>query len=269
MSDERTHPTDELQLLLDDQLPADERLTVEAHLRDCSRCRNEFAALREVKTALRKRLPDHEVPQELAARVTRGLAAATAEDAARRGAGPSRRRALLLGAGIAAGLLVGAWILLTRPARPDAVEAAASDFAALQSGRLVLELQTADPRDLEQRFRSAGLPFATRVFDFGMMNYRLLGGQVHRLGGVGSRSALFAYQGDGGEQLVCQMYEGTLESLPSGFEEREHNEIRFRVYQRGTLTLVFWQEGEVVCVLAAEGPPEAAIQLAYAKAVKV
>jgi hypothetical protein len=32
---------------------------------------------------------------------------------------------------------------------------------------------------------------------------------------------------------------------------------------------VFWQEGDVLCVLVADGDTEAAIRLAYAKAVKV
>ena len=45
--------------------------------------------------------------------------------------------------------------------------------------------------------------------------------------------------------------------------------IRFRIYRSGGVTLVFWQEGSVVCVLAADGDPEQAIQRAYAKAVKL
>jgi hypothetical protein len=32
---------------------------------------------------------------------------------------------------------------------------------------------------------------------------------------------------------------------------------------------VFWQEGDVVCVLSSDAPSEAVIQLAFAKAVKV
>ena len=39
--------------------------------------------------------------------------------------------------------------------------------------------------------------------------------------------------------------------------------------QAGALTLVLWQEGGVVCVLATDAESEAVIQLAYAKAVKV
>jgi hypothetical protein len=35
------------------------------------------------------------------------------------------------------------------------------------------------------------------------------------------------------------------------------------------MTLVFWQEGAVVCVLASEGNTDEVVQLAYAKDVKV
>jgi hypothetical protein len=35
------------------------------------------------------------------------------------------------------------------------------------------------------------------------------------------------------------------------------------------LTLVFWQEGAVTCVLASDIDPEELAQLAFAKAVKV
>ena len=57
--------------------------------------------------------------------------------------------------------------------------------------------------------------------------------------------------------------------LPPGAEERDHDGIRFIVYRRAGLTLVFWEEGTVVCVLASDGDPEEAVQLAYAKAVRV
>jgi hypothetical protein len=64
------------------------------------------------------------------------------------------------------------------------------------------------------------------------------------------------------------MYEGQLADLPRSGDMREHNGIAFQVYRVGALTLVFWQEGTVVCVLASDADAEAVIQLAYAKAVK-
>jgi anti-sigma factor RsiW len=104
------------------------------------------------------------------------------------------------------------------------------------------------------------------VFDFGMMGYTLTGGRVGRL--ENRSGAVFAYRGAAGDAIVCVMYAGSLAELPAGAEPREHNGIRFQVYRRDGFTLVFWEEGEIVCVLISAGPPEQAIELAYAKAVK-
>jgi hypothetical protein len=126
---------------------------------------------------------------------------------------------------------------------------------------------TADPSTLEARLRAAGLSFAARVFDFGMMQYTLAGGGVHRF--QGRPSALFAYRGADGRAVLCEMYEGQTSALPPPAERRRQNDIDFLVYREGELTIVFWQEGDVVCVLVADGDSESAIQLAFAKAVKV
>jgi hypothetical protein len=100
-----------------------------------------------------------------------------------------------------------------------------------------------------------------------MMRYELLGGRVDSLGA--RPSALFAYRGERGDLIVCQMFKGRVEELPRAAETRVHNDITFHVYQRDGRTVVFWQEGEVVCVLVGEGVSEDVIALAYAKAMKV
>ena len=99
------------------------------------------------------------------------------------------------------------------------------------------------------------------------MEYQLAGGGVHRRNG--RVSALFAYESAKGDRLVCQMYQGTTSDLPGTGDVREHDGITFLVYRLRSLTLAFWQEGPVVCVLVAEGDPEQAIALARAKAIKV
>ena len=99
-----------------------------------------------------------------------------------------------------------------------------------------------------------------------MMQYRLAGGRVHQLGA--HTSALFAYRGPGNVALVCQMYEGRMADLPPASETREHDGIAFRVFRVENLTLVFWQEGDVVCVLASSIPIEEVVKLAFAKAVR-
>lgn len=253
------HPGDELQLLIDGRLDVERRAAVEAHAASCARCRRELTALRRLKAAVREGLPQHPVPPSLMARVSSALAAETA----RRG---WRRRPLVIGVALAAAAAL--ILLLARPARPDLLAAAAGDFAAFRAATLRLELETADPAALQRHITSAQLPFPARVFDFGMMGYQLTGGGAHRL--AGRISALFAYQSASGERVLCQMYQGQVAELPAPPEERQREDgMRFLIYRVGGLTLVFWQEGVVVCVLMAEGDAEVAIQLAYAKAVKV
>lgn len=252
------HPSDDLQRLLDGRLDASRAAQVEAHVAECARCRREMEAVRRVKSALREQLPQVAVPEAVAARVR-------ATTIGRR-AGPWLWRGALVGAGLglAAAVVLGiVWTL----SPVDAVQAAAADFAAYRSGSLVLQRQTAVPAELEQYFREEEVPFATRVFDFGMMAYQLAGGSVHRR--HGRTSALFAYQSASGDRLVCQMYQGTTGDLPSTEDVREYDGITFLVYRLEDLTLVFWQEGPVVCVLVSDGDPEQAIALARAKAVKV
>lgn len=62
------------------------------------------------------------------------------------------------------------------------------------------------------------------------------------------------------------MYRGSTADLPPGGERREHGGFTFHVYRRGGSTVVFWQEGEVVCALAGAGDREALVALAYEKA---
>jgi anti-sigma factor RsiW len=260
MSEAVRHPGDDLQLLIDGRLDPVRRAEVESHLAGCARCRAEVAALRDVKGALREELPRHPVPPELAARVARTLDA----EVARRRRG-WRQPALLGASALAAAAVL--LLVLTRGGPRDFVEAAARDFADVGAGTLQLDLETSEPAELERRFAGAGIAFPTRVFDFGMMGYELVGGAVDDVGG--RRSALFVYRGRGGERVVCQMYPGRVSELPPAARSHEHNGITFLVYIVEGVTLVFWQEGTVVCVLASDGDPNEAIALAHAKAVRV
>lgn len=265
MMEHERHLGDALQLLLDERLPSERRTAVEAHVRDCGRCQRELNALRRVRTVVREALPEHPVPPALSARVATALAEEAIGGAGRSRRQVGRRRLAAIGLSLAALALLT--VVLARPGRQDFVEQAALDLARYRTARLALEIETGDPQVLERFFAQGRTPFAIRVFDFGMMGYRLTGGRVHQV--AGRVSALFAYEGRDRTRLVCQMYQGALSELPPGADEREHDGIRFRIYRTAGLTVVFWQEGSLVCVLIADSDPEAAVELAYAKAEKV
>jgi hypothetical protein len=83
----------------------------------------------------------------------------------------------------------------------------------------------------------------------------------------GQASALFSYRRADGRRLVCQMFEAAASVLPVADEVRQHNGFTFHVYRRERMTLVFWQEGRVLCVLTSNLPREEVTALAFAKAM--
>jgi anti-sigma factor RsiW len=266
MTDPANHLGATLQDFLDSRLDAARQAEVRAHLQGCPQCRGQLEALRWVRDVALKQLPGEEVPPALARRVAAALDAA--DQRARPAASPTLGRRWRRWAGAGALLAAAALVLLLAwPPRSDLAEAVAGDFTEYSSGGLPLDLRSSDGKAVESLFVAGGIDFPTRVFDLGMMQYQLVGGRIHRL--RNRPSALFAYRGPAGRDLVCQMYEGRLTDLPPPDDVREHDGISFQVYRARGLTLVFWQEGEVVCVLASDAESEAVIQLAYAKAVKV
>jgi anti-sigma factor RsiW len=259
------HVGEELQDLLDGRLAEPVRAEIAAHVAQCPRCREQLAALERARAAARG-LPPLAQPADLADRIASVL---DAEDRAS-APGPPRRRLPHRWPLVAAGLIAAAALvalLLLPSATADLPAAVGRDFAGYRDARLALEFRTGDPAALERFFAARGIAFPTRVFDLAMMRYRLAGGRVHRL--AGRPSALFAYTGPDAAPLICEMYRGTLAELPRAAEQRVHDGITFRVYRVSRMTLVFWQEGAAVCVLASEGNTEEVLQLAYAKAVKV
>lgn len=263
MTGQPTHFGEELQDLLDGRLAEPRRSEIAAHLVGCERCRRELDALRWIKTEMPKQLGEAASPPELMARVRASLDAAGAAD--RRSFASRMPRRAWIGAALAA---AAALVLFARGRRTSPVPVlVAADFGAYQTGVLQLDFESSDPKAIEAYFVRGGIEFPSRVFDLGMMQYRLEGGRVHELDG--RISALFAYTGPGETTLLCQMYEGRVSELPATEDVRDHGGIRFYVHRSGNLTLVFWQEGDVVCVLTSSAPAETVVELAFAKAMRI
>jgi anti-sigma factor RsiW len=251
------HYQDELQDLLDRRLDLEQEKQVRSHLDGCPECRREFEALAWVK-GLSGSAGHAEPPAGLEDSIRGAL------DTEERRQRSSRRAFLAAAAGILLSVGGAVWLIRRRSGGgiPGAV---ARDYRLFRSGGLPLEIQTASGAEVETFFRERGVAFRTRVLDLAMMSYRIQGGAVHRIDG--EPSALFAYRGEGGKLLVCQMYPGRLEHLPGAEEVRTHRGFRFQIYRADSVTLVFWQEGEVVCVLAGDFGREEVIALALEKAM--
>lgn len=287
---ESAHPREELQDLLDGRLPAPAAEAVRAHMATCDVCRREWVGLERARAAAALLREERDVPSDLFGAVagtldaedasTRGVPVAdhraepTADVIEPRSAPVLRTRRWVVLSGLAAAATVGllVWGRRRRPAPPLPLQVA-RDFAAVDGGTLALERRTAQVGELEAFFAqpSGGIaPLRVRVFDLAMMGFTLEGGTRHVLNGV--PSALYAYRTASGERIVCQMFEGGQDDLPATTDIRENNGFRFHVSRvvlgARAVTLVFWQEGDIVCVLASALPAEEVVKLAVAKAMR-
>ena len=261
------HPREALQDLLDGRLSVEAARGVQEHLATCGGCQHEWARLESARSAASTLRSDHDVPADLRTAIMNAL---DAEDA---GAVPARAVSWnwsWVTAGAAAAIaLVAVLVWLGGQGRPGdaAPRQAASDFqAVVDSGSLALEMRTAQASELEAFFAGTPTLPRVRVIDLAMMGFTLEGGRRHTLGNA--PSALYAYRTLAGERIVCQMYEGRLEGLPPTADVRENNGFTFRVYRDGDLSMVFWQEGNLVCVLVSRLPADEVVKLAFAKAMR-
>ncbi len=280
------HPEDvRLQDYVDGRLTAAEASDVRAHLQACAECRavcDDLASAREALMSMRDE--DILMPADLLASVQRALDAESAtgatapvtphggSDATRASAGPDsagpqsrRRRGLWLAAAAAAAALVAYIALGDRTVPLDLPAQAARDLGAVGSRSLPFGLVTSEAAALERYFADAPAGPRVRVIDLGMMNIPLEGGVRHVL--AGRPSALYAYRTPSGARLVCQMYEGLLADLPAPESAFDDKGFHFQTYTRDGITVVFWQEGRLVCVLASDLPAAEVIALAVAKAM--
>lgn len=265
MDTESRHFKEEIQELLDGRLEGSARALVEAHLQRCDSCRREQQALLQAKEFVRHHYAPRPLPGELE---TRLRAVLDEEDRLSAQEQPltnlwRQRNRPILACGFL--LLIAVVLVLNyfvkTPTLPGEV---AGDFRNYRSGSLSVQLETADVKAMEKYFAEQGVPFATRVFDLGMMNYRLMGGRVHQL--LNRKSALFVYESNG-KKLVCQMYPGNVSELPPAAEIRQERGFTFHIYRQNGLTAVFWQEREITCVLVSDIGSEEVLQLAIAKAM--
>jgi anti-sigma factor RsiW len=265
MTNDTRHFDEELSDLVDNRLDGAARAVVEAHLAVCPKCRARLDGLRWLKASLATGQAS-DVPPELLARIERAL---DDEDRGRARAFWSSKP-FLLAASVVLVVAAATAFFLSRSAGVPTVASVAEDFRAVKTERLALDLKTYSPQEMEEFFKRRGIRFHARVFDFGMMNYDLVGGRVHAQ--AGRPTALYAYRARAASAdnvMVCQMFPGSLGELPAPAAVRRHNDIAFHVFRSGELTLVFWQEGDIICVLTADGDPETVVQFAFAKAVKV
>ena len=270
MSEPGIHPDEQLQELIDDRLSGAERAAVEEHLAGCERCRRLHTSLLTARRLLRG-AGTEDSPPGLTSAIDAAIAAEAAidEDSAERkrtGAElpdrrPQRRRRAAWLA-LAAAVLVALGIVLIGRNAPRNGTDQIAELIALRGVAQPSDVEQT-PAALEERL-AASLPFRPRVLDLAMMELRVVGGGTATIDGA--PTAWMLYEGPDG-RLLCAMYRARLEDLPATADSRAEGAFVFRVYRRDDLTVVTWQEGDLVCALVGAGEPEAVVALAKGKAM--
>jgi anti-sigma factor RsiW len=260
------HPGEQLVDYVDGRLESSTAEEVRSHLENCADCRGIERELHTARAAVARLRTEAPMPGDLLAAISRQLDAESRPSLPESPATPRVHPVVrLVVGGLAAAALVVLYLQMpTAPRLVDLPTLVAHDTRAAGSRSLPLAVTSSDAAALERYFAGTSGP-RVRVIDLSMMQITLEGGLRHIL--QGRPSALYAYRTPAGDRLVCQMFEGRLADLPPPSAVRESNGFRFHIYTRDGITLVFWQEGDLVCVLASELPRDEVIALAQAKAM--
>jgi hypothetical protein len=111
---------------------------------------------------------------------------------------------------------------------------------------------------------SAGPPGLVRVPPLEAAGWHLEGGTHVTLGGRPAATAI--YRSALRDYLVWHAFDGRADELPPTADVRDQDGRRYYVHYKATNTLVFWQEGPRLAVLAASLPAEHVMIVARAAA---
>jgi anti-sigma factor RsiW len=275
-------PDERLDAWLDGRLAAKERGDLERDLAASPGLRQELESLKEARRLLRQALPAELPPSGFENRLRLAL-----DDEDRRAASVvtplrpsspspdpspssvvgSRTRVLWAVAAsfCLAALALFAWRASTPRVSADAVVAAFEEFERVREGGLPVAFEAGDAAEIEARWRAGGIAFPARVLDLAGMGLELIGGDATSLAAQPAARTIY---GVSGRYVVCWMFLGSLADLPTAAERRSHGGFDFHIFHRGSISLVVWQEGDVLCALVGDGDPETVIGLAMGKAMR-
>ena len=173
------------------------------------------------------------------------------------------RRGILSAVGVAVGVL--AVLLLSRRPSGDAPSAALGDWYRIASGRLHLEIRSANPSAVSGFFVERALPFAVEPGTVPLPGYRLIGAHVRAIGG--RPSALAVHRDARNKIVVCQRFVGRVEELPRPDRTFARGAVKVHLHRFRRGNVVFWQDGAVIRSLASDVPGEELVRIAFSRTV--
>jgi hypothetical protein len=161
-----------------------------------------------------------------------------------------------------AGVVAAAVLLVAVPRMwPPPEELALVDLASSVSESSPGFVATHDPGALMHAFQAAGIgPYLSMVGDLSALGMQLEGGMV----APGPKAGTIVFYRKDGILWQCHMYE-ELERGGTPVAERVVEGVRLRAFQKGEMSWVVWEDGGLVCVLAAQTTPDAVLAAVAAK----
>ena len=255
--------------LIDDELSASERASIESHLQECAQCQIAHRQERALKREIRMAAAGVTTPAALREKVSSGLGAPPGRGQAPQGwqqlgwlsrlaLRPAFVLALLL-------LLVLPAVYLTRPKEPSIFRFALESHSKIIEGSLAYAKEENQERLKENLLRSVDGRFAPMGYDLSMVGLKPVGGTMRELRG---RKILVAVYEGKAPLLSCYTFLGTDRDIPDDgarFEDPE-KKITFYTFSQDGVNGVLHREGDLICILVSTLPMEELLALARSKA---
>jgi len=226
---------------VDGTLSSEERLTVQSHLNQCSRCTRMCLWETGVRRAIKAKLSLISARSALKERVQDQL-----RETPREGLFGWSYMAHGLAAAFAILLIVAVpYLFWQGNMQEDIYTGAIAQYQKVAQGI----------KDTQQ----AASP-AARLLDLSPLGYRILSRQTRRVKGQEGR--VFVYQGPEKEYLLAQEFEGIEFSYPSGGTVIRASSRDFVSYSQQGVNLIAWKQKDLLCILTSTLPKEKLLSLA-------
>jgi anti-sigma factor RsiW len=238
---------------VDNELSADERVAIDAHLKICADCALAFEQESVLKRQIQSTSRGITAPLALRRGIESKVAVRETKPAARFAAwfGTFSWRPALAAAVL---LIVAASVIYSRWPEPNVGMAALATHQKILSGKTTL-VRSNNPLEVRRQLaRAVGERFQPVALDFSMMKLYPVSGFVETIGG---REVLVTvYQGDG-PAITCFTFLGSETDAPGEAEKFYDADMRLNFYSfsRDGLNGVLHQEGGVICVLISKMAP--------------
>jgi hypothetical protein len=255
--------------LVDNELTAEERRSIDAHLKDCRSCqlihRHEIALKRQTRSAGASLSVPTELRETLMARARHSAQASSTATAGWR---PDHWLSIpplkLVVAAAALMILIAPLLYFRRP--PQSVSWSALEaHQKILAGEMIFFRAQNSAELQKQMLHAVGGRFAPMGYDLSALKLRPANGGVQEF--AGRQVLVTVYRGDGPE-ITCFTFLGTEEDAPRDAEIffDGKKKMNFYSFSRDGVRAVLHREGEIICIFTSKMPMAELLAMVRAKA---